>query len=235
MTAAPSVRFTWAGATAGAWAVLPILPGTVAFGLIYGLLAGESGLSALEVGLTSALVFAGAAQLLALELWREPLPFLALVSAVLIVNLRHLLMGPALSPWLRALPPRRAYGSLFLMVDESWAVSVAELRKGGSDAAFLVGAGLVLWLTWVAAGVTGRLAGDLAAAADAWGLRYLTVAFFVALLAGCWRCRGDLLPWLVAGGVAVLAQAALAGTWHIVMGALVGSLAGAVLDGHGRG
>ena len=66
--------FTLAGAARGARAILPIVPGAVAFGLVYGFLAGERGLSALEIGLTSMLVFAGASQFLALELWGDPLP-----------------------------------------------------------------------------------------------------------------------------------------------------------------
>jgi 4-azaleucine resistance transporter AzlC len=233
MSTVPAVRFTRAGGLAGARAVLPILPGTVAFGLVYGFLAGEKGLSVLQVVLTSALVFAGAAQLVALELWRDPVPLLAVASAVLIVNLRHVMMGPALLPWLHGLPPARAYGSLFFMADESWAVSVTELRRGGRDAAFLLGAGLCLWLVWIAAGLAGRLA--LATAVDASGLHYLTVAFFVALLAGFWRGRGDVAPWLLAGGMAILADTTLPGTWHIVLGALVGSLVGAALERHGQG
>lgn len=235
MSGDTAIRFTRAGGLAGARAVLPILPGTVVFGLVYGFLAGEKGLSALQVALTSALVFAGAAQLVALELWQDPVPLLAVASAVLIVNLRHVMMGPALLPWLQGLPPARAYGSLFFMADESWAVSVTELRRGGRDAAFLLGAGLCLWLVWIAAGLVGRLAGDLATAVDARGLHYLTVAFFVALLAGLWRGRGDIGPWLLAGSVAILADTTLPGTWHIVLGALAGSLTGAALERHGQG
>lgn len=232
--AAAAVRFTADGAVAGARAVLPILPGAVAFAMVYGFIAGEKGLSVLEVALSSLLIFAGAAQLLALELWSDPLPLAALIAGALIINLRHLMMGPALLPWLAPLPAGRAYGSPFLMTDETWAVSVAELRRGGRDAAFLPGAGLCLWLVFVAASVAGRLAGDVSALLDGWGLRYLTTAFFVALLGGFWRGRGDLLPWLLAGGLAVAAQAALPGSWHVLLGALAGSLAGAVIQRDGR-
>ncbi|HET6466819.1 MAG TPA: AzlC family ABC transporter permease, partial [Geminicoccaceae bacterium] len=221
---------TAAGAARGGRAMLPILPGVVAFGLLYGFLAGQRGLSGLEVALMSAFVFAGASQFVALELWQQPLPVLALVAAVLIVNLRHLLMGPVLLPWLGALPPAKAYASLYFMTDESWGMSVAEMRQGGSDAAFLPGAGLTLWLFWVGSSVGGRLIGDVSALVERWGLDYLTTAFFVALLAGFWRGRGDLAPWLVAALAAVLAREILPGTWYILAGALAGSLVGAAAD-----
>jgi 4-azaleucine resistance transporter AzlC len=230
----PPVRFTLDGARRGALAILPIAPGAIAFGLVYGFLAGQKGLSTLEIGLTSALVFAGAAQLVALELWIEPLPVAALVTSVLVVNLRHLLMGPVLLPWLLPLPAWRAYGSLYFLVDESWGVSVVEQRAGGRDAAFLLGAGGVIWLCFVSTSVVGRLAGDVSWLLDGWGLDYLTTAFFVALLAGFWRGRADLLPWLVAAAVALALKLALPGTWYILAAALAGSLAGAWREVHGR-
>jgi 4-azaleucine resistance transporter AzlC len=228
--AAPQVMFTGDGAWRGVRAILPMAPGAVAFGLVYGFLAGERGLSAVEIGLTSMLVFAGAAQFLALELWREPLPVVGLVLGVLVINLRHLLMGPALLPWLVHLRPTKAYASLYFMTDETWGVSVAEQRRGGRDAGFLLGAGLGLYVVWVVSTVLGSAAGDLSFLVRDWGLDYLTTAFFVALLAGFWRGRGDALPWLVAGGVAVAAKWSLPGTWYIVLGAVSGSLIGAWRD-----
>ena len=83
--AAPPVSFTLAGAARGARAVLPIVPGAIAFGLVYGFLAGERGLSVLEIGLMSMLVFAGASQFLALELWGHPLPVVGIVLGVLVI------------------------------------------------------------------------------------------------------------------------------------------------------
>ncbi len=228
------VTFTVAGALRGARGVLPIVPGALAFGLVYGFLAGQKGMTALEIGLSSALVFAGASQFLALELWGDPLPLLSLVAGVLVINLRHALMGPALLPWLLPISRPKAYVSLYFMTDESWGVSVADLRAGGRDAAFLLGAGAALWLVWVSSSVLGRLAGDVSYLIEDWGLDYLTTAFFVALLAAFWRGRHDLLPWTVAAVVAVATKSLLPGTWYIVLGALAGSLAGAWVAIRGR-
>lgn len=217
------------GLRRGARAVLPLLPGVAAFGLIYGYLAHDKGLSALEIGLTSALVFAGASQFLALQLWAEPLPWAALVVGVFVVNLRHLLMGPVLLPWLERMPRPLGLLAVGVMTDESWGVAVRDRRGGGRDAAFLPGAGMALWLTWVPSSVAGTLAGDVSWLVRDWGLAYLTTAFFVALLAGLWRGRGDLLPWAVAAAVALLVKAVLPGTWYVLAGALAGSLLGAFL------
>lgn len=224
-----ALTFSAAGARRGALAVLPLLPGALAFGLVYGFLAAERGLSVVEVGLTSALVFAGASQFLALELWAEPLPYAALILGVLVVNLRHLLMAPVLLPWLERMRGPFPWLSVGLMTDESWGISVADARRGGRDAAFLLGAGATLWLTWVPASMAGVALGDASWLIRGYGLEFITTAFFAALIAGFWRGRADLVPWLVAATVALASKALLPGTWYVVVGALAGSLVGAFL------
>jgi 4-azaleucine resistance transporter AzlC len=223
------IVFTRDGARRGAVAMLPLLPGVVAFGLLYGFLAIQAGLSVLQVGLFSAFVFAGASQFLALELWQEPLPVITLLVGVVVLNLRHVLMGAAIMPWLRPLGGWRAHASLYFMTDESWGMAMAEQQRGGRDAAFMAGAGVTLWVFWVTSSLAGTMAGDVRAVVERFGLAFLTTAFFTVLLAGFWRGRADLLPWGVSAGIAVLAKALLPGTWYIVLGAMAGSLVAALL------
>ena len=231
MSAGPIV-FTMAGARRGAVAMLPLLPGVIAFGLLYGFFATQTGLTRLEVGLFSAFVFAGASQFLALELWQEPLPVVTLFIGVVVLNLRHLLMGAAIMPWLRPVGGWRAHGSLYFMTDESWGITMAEAQRGGRDAAYLVGAGVMLWLFWVTSSLLGTATGDVAPVIERFGLAFLTTVFFVVLLAGFWRSRADLLPWGTAAGVSILTHQFLPGTWYIVMGALAGSLVAALARRH---
>jgi hypothetical protein len=52
--------------------ILPILAAAGVIGLLWGTQAASKGLSPLEAGLMSATVFAGASQIIAIELWRDP-------------------------------------------------------------------------------------------------------------------------------------------------------------------
>ncbi|WP_232818323.1 AzlC family ABC transporter permease [Elioraea thermophila] len=90
-----------AGVVRGLRLAAPLTVGLVPFGLVVGVLA--QGLSALEQALMSALVFAGASQILALELWTDPAPIASAALAAAAVNLRFALMGPHLAAWLDAL------------------------------------------------------------------------------------------------------------------------------------
>ncbi|HLW03378.1 MAG TPA: AzlC family ABC transporter permease [Ktedonobacterales bacterium] len=222
------ITFTRAGALAGAQKVLPIAVSDAVYGLVFGVLAHQAGLSLLEAALMSGLVVAGSAQLVALSLWVAPLPVLAIVLTTLLVNLRYLVMGAALRPWFERLSAFKAYGSVFFMSDETWALTMGYFKAGGRNGAFLLGSSLVLTLTWLGGTVIGHLAGAAVQNPAAWGFDFAFVAVFVALLVGMWKGKGDLLPWAVAAVVAIAAARWLPGEWYILLGALAGSLTGAL-------
>jgi 4-azaleucine resistance transporter AzlC len=178
----------------------------------------------------SGLVFGGGSQFVALSLWVAPLPVVAIVLTTLVVNVRYLLMGAALSPWFAQLPLLKRYASVFFMVDESWAMAMSEFASGGRDTAFLPGSGLVLFLAWVSATVIGQTVGAAIQNPARWGLDFAFTAMFVALLVGMWKGKAQLVPWAVAAVVAVAVAEFLPGKWYILLGGLAGSVVGAMID-----
>jgi 4-azaleucine resistance transporter AzlC len=209
---------------------LPLVAGLAPFGIVVGVVAQGQGLSMMEAGLMSTLCYAGSAQLLALGHWADPAPVLAASLAAFVVNLRLALMGPVLSPWLDRLRGWRLWGSLFMMADQNWAMSVEQMRRGESDAGFLFGSGAFIWLVWIATTLAGHWLGALVQPPPGHPLFFAALAVFVALLTRMWRSRADGMPWVVAALAATLAARLLPGSWYIVIGALAGSLAGAVRD-----
>lgn len=225
------VKFTLAGAMAGARKCAPIAVSGFAIGLVFGTLAGQAGLNAVEAALMSALVFSGAAQFVVIGMWTASPPAGAIALATLVVGLRHLLMGAALAPVFSRLPRLKAYASVFFMADENWALTMGEFGKGRRDGAFLLGGGLLMALSWtVSTFIGGTLGGALENPAR-WGLDFAFTAVFLALIAGMWKGRSDLLPWTVAALVAVAAHHWLPGQWYILLGGLSGSLAGVARRG----
>lgn len=207
---------------------VPIALSVFAYGLVFGILARQAGLSLAQSVLMSGLVFAGASQFAVLGLWASPLPMGTIVLTTVIINLRHLLMGAALYPWLSRVRPAAAYLTTFFMVDESWALTMGEFARGYRDAAFLLGSGIALFLAWMGATVTGGLVGDILHDPSRWGLDFAFTAVFIALLVGFWKGKADLLPWVVAAVAAAAAAKLLPGKWYILLGGLAGSLTGAV-------
>jgi 4-azaleucine resistance transporter AzlC len=218
------------GLLRGARQTVPIGAAVAVYCTVFGALAAQAGLSAVEAVLMSALVFAGAAQFVALELWGTPLPVFALALTALVVNLRHLLMGATLAGWLRGLPPPRLAASAAFISDESWALTTQAQVRGERDRGFLIGSGLVLFVCWVGSTAVGVAAGGIVEDPQALGLDFAFTAVFLVLLVGFWRGRADVMPWAVGAGIALAAERVLEGPWYIVAGGLTGSVLGAWRD-----
>lgn len=210
---------------------LPVAISIAAYGLVWGVLAGQAGLSVLEVALMSGLVFAGASQFVALDMWTPgSLPILSIIIATAIVNLRILLMSATLRPLVGHLPLPRALAAMFFVSDEQWAMTMAEVRKGGGSVAFLLGTGALSWFSWMLSTLGGRVLGAFIDDPTRYGLDFAFTATFLALLLGMWKGRGDLIPWIVGALAAILASRLIGGNWYIIIGGLVGSFAGALSE-----
>ena len=225
------VRFTRDGMMRGLYGSGSIMPAFAPFGLVAGVVAQGHGLTLLESLVMSAFVFAGSAQLIALSTWTIPASVAAATFAAFVINLRFALMGPVLAPWLDTLRGWRLWTSLFLMVDQNWALSVNDLRRGGCDAGYLFGSGLTLWIAWVISTAIGYSIGAVLKPAPGHPLFFAALATFIGMLVLLYRGRTDVLPWIVSAGVALVVARLVPGQpWYIVAGALAGSIVAAMRD-----
>ncbi|MDF9745545.1 AzlC family ABC transporter permease [Natrinema salsiterrestre] len=227
-----TITFDRAGVRAGFLTCVPVALGVGGYGVAFGMLARRAGLSVAEATLMSATVLAGAAQIVAVELWAEPLPVATIVVTTLAINLRYSLMGAALGPWLERLSPLRSYGSLLLMADENWALTMRDLKSGSGRGAFLLGTGIAIWCFWVASTIVGAAAGGAIGDPAQYGIDFVLTAVFVALATDLWEGRSTLLPWLVALAIAVAAAEFLPGRWYILLGGLAAAAVEVIR--HGR-
>lgn len=225
-TGAGKATFTAQGVVDGMRQMVPLAISIFIYGLTFGVLARQAGLTPVEAVLMSGSVFAGSSQFAAVGLWTAPLPVAAIVLTTLVVNLRHLLMGAALKPRFEGLKNWQKFLSLFFLNDESWALTMGNFAKGSRNGAFLLGAGIASFVAWTGATISGHLLGSFLNNPEEWGLDFAFVAVFLGLLIGFWRGKRDITPWAVAAVVAILAALYLPGKWYILLGGVAGTVAG---------
>jgi predicted branched-subunit amino acid permease len=228
-------RWSFAGCMLGVRLSLPLIPGIVAFAIAIGTTAARKGFTLADSILMNGLVYAGASQMVALEIWPDRITVAALAGLALLtatVNARMLLMGAALRPWLAPLPSWQVYPTLHLLTDPGWLIAMRYRSEGGSDIGILLGGGIFVWIVWVAATTGGYLVGAVVANPRAWGLDLVMPIFFGIMLIPLWQGRRRGLAWIVAGVVAVAVQRLLPGWWFIIAGAVAGSLVEAWSDEH---
>ena len=219
--------FSRAGVRRGFLVAQPMAASVLLYGAVFGVLAGEAGLSSVQALLMSALVYSGSAQLAALQIGVTTALLPPLLLAVLLLNARYLLYGAALRPWLAGTTPAEAYSTLFFTGDGSWALSMKEYANGNRDAGFVFGSGIAMYLPWALGTIGGHLLASWVPDPKALGLDFMLVAFAAAIGVGAWRGKQDWLPAIAAACAAVLLYRLLPDGWHIVGAGLAGALVGA--------
>lgn len=109
---------------AGVRAELPILVGVLPFGMIYGVLALEAGMSPWLSQSISWMVFAGSAQIVITQLVAYGAPALVIILTVAVVNLRHVLYSASMAPYLKHLGTAWKLVLSYLLTDEAYAVTI---------------------------------------------------------------------------------------------------------------
>lgn len=221
------------GYAVGARLSLPVMPVMAIFGMAFGAVAAQKGLTGVEATLMSALMFAGASQFVAIEIWAEHTSLAGIVTLVVItatVNMRFVLMSAAMRPWLGGLPPWQTYPALAVMTDPGWLIALRYRSEGGANAAAFFASGLVLWLVWIASTAVGHYLGTLVSDPNTFGLDLVLPAFFIVMLVPLWSGARRAISWAVAGAIAVIASGLMAGWWFIILGAIAGSIAAGFLD-----
>ncbi len=227
---AHTVPFTFAGVRAGVRMALPFVPGYLLFGAAVGTFAAQKGLTFGEALLMNALVCAAAAQMVALEMWSADWTWfhvLAVAGVAGMVNLRFVLSGASLRPWLSPVRASLVYPALGVLTDGAWAASIRYNAEGGRDFGFVIGSSFFLWATWIFSSVPGYFIGSLVREPRAFGLDLIIVLTFTATLVPILARTRDFLPFAVSAATAIVASLVLPGFWFIPIGAISGALAAA--------
>jgi branched chain amino acid efflux pump len=214
----------------GVLAELPLLLGVIPFGMIYGVLATQAGLSLAAAQAASAIVFAGSSQFVTTQLVAGGASGIVIVLSVAAVNLRHALYSASVAPHLAHLSAPWKALLAYLLTDEAYAVSIGHLQAEGSRANrhyFLLGAGLMLWAAWQASTALGLFIGARLPAS--WSLEFTLPLTFIAMVVPQVRDRPALLAALSAGAVALAARGLPFGL-GLLLAAVIGIAAGTVLE-----
>lgn len=228
-----AVHFTLDGFLRGARDGLPLGLSIFAYGLGVGLVAAEAGFGVAKAVATSAAIYSGSAQLAAVNLLQTGEATLwALFATILVINARYVLFGAALQPWLQQAGAARAYGSLLLLGDANWMLTMRAIRDGEADRAYLAGTGVPMLAGWLAGTALGAGAVSILPAPEALGIDLMLAAFATGMTTAMVKVRADLVP-VAVGAVTALGLAGLAGPGPAIIGAgLAGGLVAAVI--HGR-
>jgi 4-azaleucine resistance transporter AzlC len=180
----------------------PVLLTSVVVGITYGVVARQSGLSVAEASGSSLLIFAGAAQFAAVGLLHDGASALEVAASVLLINLRHLLMGASLRPHFARASFVERLGLGYILTDEAFAMGIGHFRRGHRDLVYYATFGTLLWVCWNTGTLAGAVFGAGVEHPERYGIDFAITATFLAIVAVGVRDRSDLVVAIAAGVVA---------------------------------
>ena len=206
--------------------MIPVFP----FGIIYGVIGMELGLGSYMTLGASIIMFAGASQIVLLQLFSGGASPLVMLSSVGAVNSRHLLYGAVLSEHLSTLRLTWKIILSYVMVDQAFAVSNTYFKNNRNNKNkhyHLLGAGFTCWTIWQISTILGIVLGSVVP--EELGLSFTISLTFLALLINDFRKFKNIIVMLVSGVVATIGYNIIPFQAYIIVAALSALLVAALL------
>ncbi len=164
-------------------AMLPITTGVIPFGTVVGTVCADAKFSFFQTMGMNVIVYAGAAQLAAVELMTKNAAAAVVIATGLVINLRFLLYSAAVSPMLQHSRWFTKLGAAYTLTDQSYAVVSAnqdKLKTNADAVSFYLGTAVCMSAVWHSSVMAGYVFGNLAP--TSLSLDYAVPVSFMALL-----------------------------------------------------
>jgi len=189
----------------GVLAMLPLNLAVLPWGILCGSLAIQRGFSVTEAIMMPLLVFAGAVQLVVIELINDNAPLATILFTAFIISSRHFLYGLALRDKLKNLPFKWRGSLGFLLTDELFALSgTANAYQGKFKLIYALAAGGSFYLCWLLWNIIGIIAGSYLPDLTSLGLDFAIAVTFIALVVPSITNWAMIVTVVVAGVLSVL-------------------------------
>jgi 4-azaleucine resistance transporter AzlC len=227
---APAPHPRWSRFRRGIGLGMPVFLGYVPIGAAFGVIATTAGFSVLQAFACSVFVFAGAGQFVAAALLKGGAGVATILIATGVMNLRHILFGATVAPYLHETPRRLQIPIAFTLTDEVFGVSVTDLQAGTANDYSMIGTGVTAWSGWVLGSSIGAGAATLIGDPTKWGVEFAMPAMFTALLVAQLTSRRRGIAACVSALACLGLSLVLPGAWPPIAGAMVAATVMAVSD-----
>lgn len=211
---------------------VPVLIGVAPFGLLFGALAVENGMSIVEATLMSALIFGGASQMVGIDLFGTQIAPWMIVLSIFAVNFRHVLYSASLGPKLVHYSRLQKAIAFFFLTDVHYSAAERRRELGFSFGfGWYMGLTIPLYVLWILETIVGGMFGKLITNPQAFGFDMLLPVYFLGIVMG-FRQRRNWLPVVIVSGLASsLAHVTIGSPWHVSIGAIAGVAFAALIAG----
>ena len=209
--------------------VSPLMIPVVPFGIIFGVLAIDLGLSPITTMAMLIIIFGGASQIIFLQLFSAGASSLIILSSVGAVNSRHLLYGAVLSEHMSDFKMTWKIIISYFLVDQAFAVTNSYLKKSTdkNKAFHSFGAGATCWIIWQTTTIIGIFLGSIIP--EKLGLSFAVPLTFLALIVDDLRKFTNIIVIIISGSIATFGYEIIPFKAYVIVAALSGLIVAMIL------
>ena len=200
------------------------------FAVLFGAVAIDNGLTVLDVALMSATIYAGASQLVGIELFGQHVAPWLIVLSIFAVNFRHILYSAAIARHIRDYSLVHKAVAFFFLIDPQFAEAIRRAEAGKPlTFTWYMAFALVIYFPWLLFSVLGAWFGSMLGDPRVWAIDVLLPIYFLGLVVG-FRRKPGFYPVVAASMAGSIVGYYLVGSpWHVSIGAICGVAIAALL------
>lgn len=224
LTVTPQLAFR-----AGVRTIAPLLLGVLPFGLVVGVVAAEVEITAVQALGQSFFIYAGAVQLVMLDLLSKDAPLWVILVSTTMLNLRYVIYSASLAPHYKPLSAAWKLLLSFLTVDQVYAFAqalFAEQPELPNKQWYHLGLTVPIAILWLIATAVGFYLGEIIP--DSWSLTFVVPLMFLSIVVPAIKDKSYLAAALTATVIALLTTE-LPYNLGLIVAAFAGILAGVAI------
>ncbi|MGJ8679718.1 AzlC family ABC transporter permease [Paraglaciecola sp.] len=202
--------------------ILPLSMATIPWGILCGSLAINVGLSPIQAQLMSLLVFAGAAQLVAINIIGVIGSTASIFSSTFVISSRHLLYSAVFREQVRDASLGLRCCIAFFLTDEMFAVTCSFMeRYKVFSAVYALSSGITFYVIWNLATFTGIVAAQYIPNLEHLGFEFAIAATFIAIVIPTIKNKSTLLA-VITSGLSVVILSVYARDYALIVSTIIG-------------
>ena len=208
----------------GFFANLPISLSVFAYGIVLGSICNTKNIDYLQLMLMNIFIFAGSSQFVIVDMLSSNLSLTTIIGSAILVNMRYFLKGPTLNKLFFNSSIKQKLLIMHFVTDESWAITMKNMKEKDINIYFLLGGSLCIFLSWILGTSIGYFFAELIIEPKNYGLDFTFYAMFIAILTTMYKSKNDFLTFFVTAIIAIILEKLLGNSIYILISAILGSL-----------
>jgi 4-azaleucine resistance transporter AzlC len=214
---------------------MPTILGYLSIGFAAGVVEKTAGLTIVEIALLSILLYAGSAQFIFAGMLSAGNSMTSIILTIFFVNLRHLLLSAAISPYFRHLSVFKNMLVGALLTDETFGVTMNRIANTQRlSEKWMHGLNIAAYINWIAANIAGAFFGQWIQNPEQFGLDFALPAMFIGLLVLQMLSRRkvavDLIVAVSAAVIVVGMSLVSSSSLSIIIATVLGATVGMVIE-----